>query len=344
MIDAAFADLEPLTGTKFACEVLGKSRSTVHRQRNPKPKMAGPHPAPAPHPAQLTEVERQHVLAVLNSPRFWDKAPAQVWATLLDEGTYLCSVRTMYRVLAAAGQTGDRRPQATHPPRVRPELLAEAPGQVWSWDITRLKGPVEGVYYDLYVMLDIFSRYAVHWEIWPTENGELAKAFIETAIRCNGGQVPHTIHADRGTAMTSKNVTQFLAELRIDQSHSRPRVSNDNPYSEAQFKTLKYCPAFPERFGSIADARAFCDVFFEYYNHEHRHSGIGLHTPASVHFGTAAHVRAERARVLEAAYAAHPERFRRKPVPPSLPARAWINEPQPATIETAEDQHARTTA
>ena len=343
MIDSAFAELEPLTNTKFACEMLGKSRSTVHRHRNPKPPIQGPR-QPMAHPAQLSPAESAQVLATLNSPRFWDKAPAQVWATLLDEGTYLCSIRTMYRILAAAGQTGDRRPLATHPPRVRPELVADGPSQVWTWDITKLKGPAKGVYFDLYVMLDIFSRYAVHWEIWPTENGELAKAFIKNAVINNGGEVPKTVHADRGTAMTSKNVTQFLAELKIDQSHSRPRVSNDNPYSEAQFKTLKYCPAFPERFGSIEDAREFCEAFFDYYNHEHRHSGIGLHTPASVHFDTAKQVQTERNRVLEAAHAAHPERFRRKPVPPPLPDKAWINEPRPATIETTEDQQASNAA
>jgi putative transposase len=296
------------------------------------------------HPAQLSPAEQRRVLEVLNSQRFWEKAPAQVWAMLLDEGVYLCSIRTMYRLLAAAGQTGDRRRQATHPPRVRPELVADGPGQVWTWDITRLKGPVKGVYFDLYVMLDIYSRYIVHWEIWPTENGELAKAFIENAIICNGGAVPNTIHADRGTSMTSRTVTQFLAELKIDQSHSRPRVSNDNPYSEANFKTLKYCPAFPERFGSIQHARDFCEVFAEYYNHEHRHSGIGLHTPASVHFGTANQIRQQRALVLEAAYAAHPERFRSVPVPPKLPDKAWINEPRPSTIETTQDQQATNAA
>ncbi len=296
------------------------------------------------HPAQLSPSECEQVIATLNSERFWEKAPAQVWATLLDEGVYLCSVRTMYRLLAAAGQTGDRRRQATHPPRVRPELVADGPGQVWSWDITRLKGPAKGVYFDLYVMLDIFSRYVIHWEIWPTENGELAQQFIENAIIKNGGAAPGTIHADRGTSMTSKNVTQFLAELKIDQSHSRPRVSNDNPYSEANFKTLKYCPAFPGRFGSIQNAREFCQEFFEYYNHEHRHSGIGLHTPASVHFGTAHEIQRQRAQVLDAAYAAHPERFRRKPVPPALPQKAWINEPQPATIETMEDRQASNAA
>jgi putative transposase len=315
----------------------------VYRHRHPRPRKHGP-PRPAAHPAQLSPAECEQVIAVLNSERFWEKSPAQVWATLLDEGVYLCSVRTMYRLLAAAGQTGDRRRQATHPPRVRPELVADGPGQVWSWDITKLKGPAKGVYFDLYVILDIFSRYVVHWEIWPTENGELARAFIANAVLNNGGTAPKTIHADRGTSMTSKNVTQFLAELRVGQSHSRPRVSNDNPYSEANFKTLKYCPAFPDRFGSIQDAREFCRRFFEYYNHQHHHSGIGLHTPASVHFGTAQQIQRQRAQVLDAAYAAHPERFRRKPVPPALPQKAWINEPQPATIETRQHPQASNAA
>nr|WP_275936326.1 IS3 family transposase [Sinosporangium album] len=336
-MDKAFAELEPVTSTKFACDTLGKSRSTLHRHRNPRPRPPGPHRPPAPHPAQLSPQERRAVIEALNSERFWDKAPAQVWAALLDEGVYLCSVRTMYRLLAGAGQTGDRRGQAAHPPRVRPELVADGPDQVWTWDITRLKGPVKGVYFDLYAMLDIFSRRVVHWEVRPTENGELAKRFIQGAVKANGGAAPRTIHADRGTSMTSKTVAQLLADMNIEQSHSRPRVSNDNPYSEANFKTLKYCPAFPERFGSIQHARQFCEEFFQYYNHEHYHSGIGLHTPASVHFGTAGRIRDERARVLAEAYARHPERFRRRPEPPPLPARAWINEPRPASIETTED-------
>jgi putative transposase len=209
--------------------------------------------------------ERVAVLEVLRSPRFVDKSPAQVWATLLDEGTYLCSISTMYRLLREAGEVRERRAQATHPAKVKPELVARAPNQVWSWDVTKLKGPDRGVYYDLFVMLDIYSRKAVHWMVSPAETAELAKAFIEEAFR--------------GTAMTSKPVAQLLVGLNITRSHSRPRTSNDTPYSEAQFKTLKYCPAFPGRFGSLTDARSFCQRFFDYYNTEHRHSGIGLHTP-----------------------------------------------------------------
>ncbi|MEO5874578.1 MAG: IS3 family transposase [Streptosporangiaceae bacterium] len=332
-MDAAFAEVEPMTNTKFACDLLGKSRSTVHRARHPKPRAEGPTRPRADHPAKLSAEEAHEVIETLNSRRFMDKAPAQAWATMLDEGTYLCSISTMYRLLRAEGLTGDRRRQATHPAKVKPELVATGPDQVWSWDVTKLKGPVKGVTYCLFVMLDIYSRYVVHWEIWPTENGRLARKFIKNCFRFNGGSFPNTIHSDRGTPMTSKNVTGLLADLRIDQSHSRPKVSNDNPYSEANFKTLKYCPAFPGRFGSLQDARAFCTDFFTYYNHEHRHSGIGLHTPASVHLGTATQIRAERARVLAAAYAVNPHRFRRQPSPPALPERAWINKPE-AKIET----------
>lgn len=273
------------------------------------------------------------MIETLNSRRFIDKAPAQVWAVLLDEGTYLCSISTMYRLLRADGMTGDRRAQATHPAKVKPELVADGPDQVWSWDITKLKGPEKGVVYNLYVMIDIYSRYVVHWEIWPAENARLAKRFIKNAIKANSGSVPKTIHSDRGTPMTSKTVNQLLTDLKIDQSHSRPKVSNDNPYSEANFRTLKYCPAFPGRFGSIQDARQFCQQFFTYYNNEHRHSGIALHTPASVHHGTVGQIQTERARVLATAYATNPERFRRKPTPPQLPERAWINQPE-AKIET----------
>jgi putative transposase len=258
----------------------------------------------------LSDAEREQVLAVLDSPRFADKSPGQVWAVLLDEGVYLCSQATMYRLLRERGQSGERRAQAVRPATTKPELEADGPNQVWSWDITKLKGPVRGVYYLLYVIIDIFSRKVVHWEIWPTENGTLAKEFLTNAIAANGGIRPASIHADRGTSMTSNTVTGLLALLGIDQSHSRPHVSNDNPYSEAQFKTLKYCPAFPRRFGSIEDANVFCTQFFIYYNNEHRHSGIGMHTPTSVHDGTAAAIRARRIATLHEAFLAHPERFR----------------------------------
>ncbi|WP_405141975.1 IS3 family transposase [Sphaerisporangium sp. NBC_01403] len=340
MIDEAFAQLEPVVGITAACALTGNSRATVHRRRNPQPHVLGPRPAPASHPAALSAAEREQVLQILRSARFADKAPAQVWATLLDEGIYLCSISTMYRLLRAHGEVRERRRQATHPARVRPELAARGPNEVMSWDITKLKGSVRGVYFDLYVMLDIYSRYVVHWQVAPRETAELAEQFIADAIAANGGIAPKAIHADRGTSMTSKPVAALLADLNITQSHSRPRVSNDNPYSEAQFRTLKYCPVFPGRFASIQDARAFCAEFFSYYNHEHRHSGIGLHTPASVHLDTAAQVRAERAKTLQAAYAANPERFRRKPTPPQLPKTVWINEPPKEKEDPEADQAA----
>ena len=325
----------------MACGLLGKSRATLYRQRNPEPPAGAERREEkprAPHPAALGEDERRQVVDVLDSDRFADKSPAQAWAILLDEGCYLCSIRTMYRVLAAAGQDGgDRRPQAAHPPRVRPELVADGPDQVWTWDITKLKGPWRGIYFDLYAMLDIFSRKAVHWEVHLGENGDLAKEFITNAIIANGGARPVYIHADNGTSMTSKTVAQLLSDLRIEKSHSRPHVSNDNPYSEANFKTLKYCPAFPGSFETLEDARHFSDTFFTYYNTGHRHSGIGLHTPASVHDGTAWAIQAHRQQILDEAFAAHPERFRgRSPLAPALPAKVWINKPRPA-IETLED-------
>jgi len=326
--------MEEAIGISRACQILGKSRATLYRQRNPPQRRESAPRQPFRHPAELSEDERAHVLAVLDSPRFADKSPGQAWAILLDEGTYLCSEATMYRLLRERGQSGERRPQATHPAKKKPELMADGPNQVWSWDITKLKGPARGIYFQLYVILDIFSRKVIWQEIWPTETGTLAREFIERAIAGNGGIAPRAVHADRGTSMTSNTVAGLLATLGIDQSHSRPRVSNDNPYSEAQFKTLKYCPAFPGQFGSIEDARVFCRQFFRYYNNEHRHSGIAMHTPASVHDGTAAKIHARRVATLNAAFLARPERFRgRRPYPPSLPVRVWINQP-PATLQT----------
>jgi putative transposase len=245
VIDTAFVELEPLLGTKPGCELVGKSRATLYRRRNPAPPVAGPSRVPAPHPASLSAAERAQVLAVLRSPRFVDKAPAQVCATLLDEGRYLCSISTMYRLLRSEGEVRERRAQATHPAKVKPELVATAPNRVWNWDITKLKGPDRGVYYDLFVMLDIYSRKVVHWMTAPTETAELAKGFITDAIAANGGTAPDVVHPDRGTSMTSKNVAALLADLGVTRSHSRPHVSNDNPYSEAQFKTLKYSPGVP---------------------------------------------------------------------------------------------------
>ena len=327
MIDDHFDELAKLTCTRRAAALLGRARATHYRRQ--KPPVAGP-PAPRPTPTNaLSETVRRHVLSVLRSPEFCDLAPAQVWARLLDDGIYLCSIATMYRLLAAAGENRERRRQRTHPAKKKPELIATAPNQVWSWDITKLRGPSRGVYYELFVIIDIYSRYVVAWCVAPAETGELAREFIDAAIASQGVERDQlTLHADRGTSMTSKPVAQLLVDLGVARSHSRPHVSNDNPYSEAAFKTLKYCPAFPGSFGSIHDARAFCETFFAYYNHEHRHSGIGLHTPASVHYGTATEIRAQRTATLDAAYAANPDRFRgRRPSPPKLPTVAWINDP-----------------
>lgn len=325
------ADLRAQVGQVRACALVGQSRATAHRRTQPValgPVRRRTRESPA---HKLTDAQAQAVLDELSSPRFAEASVAQTWATLLDEGIYLCSQSTMHRLLRATGAGGDRRRQAAHPPRARPELTATAPGQVWSWDITKIKGPDRGVYYDLYVLLDIYSRYVVGWTIAAREDAAIAEDLIAGAIRTHGA--PKAIHADRGTSMTSKPVAALLADLGITRSHSRPKVSNDNPYSEAQFKTLKYAPDFPDRFGSLADARAHCEAFFGYYNHEHRHSGIGLHTPASVHHGTADQIRAQRAATLEAAYAAHPERFTRPPSPPALPEAAWINDPAKAPAE-----------
>lgn len=332
MIGEHLPDLEAVTSTKRACALLGASRATLYRRRNPPQR---PAPMARPEPAnKLTEAERQHILSVLRSPQYCDLAPAQVWARLLDDGIYLCSIRTMYRLLDIAGENRERRRQRTHPAKKKPELIATTPNQVWSWDITKLQGPQRGIYYQLYVIIDIFSRCGTGWTLACAETGELAEQFIADTLARHGiepGQL--ALHADRGTSMTSKPVAQLLIDLGVDRSHSRPHVSNDNPYSEAGFKTLKYCPAFPGRFGSIEDARAFCTVFFDYYNHIHRHCGIGLHTPASVHYGTAAEVQAQRTATLDAAYAANPARFRhQQPTPPKLPTAAWINQPTPEAL------------
>jgi putative transposase len=326
MINDAFCQLEPLVGTSGACAAVGRPRASHYRRCQP-PRLGPPRPRPTPRNA-LSEAERDVVIDCLHG-RFVDAAPAQAWATMLDEGTYLASESTMYRLLRDGGETGERRRQATHPARTIPELVAEKPNEVWSYDVTKLKGPRRGVHYDLFVMLDIFSRYCPGWMVVDQEDAQVARAWLaEVAASQHIAPGTLTIHADRGSSMTSKPVAVLLADLKIGRTHSRPHVSNDNPYSEAGFKTLKYCPAFPERFGSRQDAIVFCEQFFTNYNEHHRHSGIGLHTPASVHYGTAPAIRAERAVVLNAAYAAHPERFVNKPpTPPRLPDTAWINKP-----------------
>ncbi|WP_344044173.1 DDE-type integrase/transposase/recombinase, partial [Saccharothrix xinjiangensis] len=309
-----------------SCVLTGRSRATHYRHTGVTGPVHGPRPRRRPPPHALDDTERATVLEVLTSPAYRDLAIPQVWARELDEGRYWCSVSTMYRIARAAGQVRERRRVATHPARVRPELLARGPNQVWSWDITALKGPVKGTWYRCYVILDIFSRYVTGWLVAAAEDAVVARDFLADAVARNGTE-PHTIHADRGGAMVSKPVSELLVDLGVLRSHSRPRVSNDNPYSEAQFKTMKYMPDFPDRFGSLEDARAFCEEFFLAYNHEHRHSGIGMHTPASVHFGTADQTRDQRQDVLDRAHTRHPQRFARRPRPPRLPDATWINQP-----------------
>jgi putative transposase len=333
MIDSSVCEIEPLVGTAGACRALGASRASLYRRRQPpRPREHRPRSAPA---RALSAPERAAVSEQLNSERFMDSSPAQVWATLLDEGTYLCSQRTMYRILAAGDQVRERREQRTHPPYTRPELLAQAPNEVWSWDITKLLGPAKWSYYYLYVILDVFSRYVVGWTVQARETGPIAQQLIAQTLekqQIARGQL--TIHADRGTSMTSKPVAFLLADLGVTKSHNRPYTSTDNPYSEAHFKTLKYRPGFPTRFDSIEHARAFARPFFDWYNGEHRHSGIGLLTPSTVHHGQAETVHAARAQVLNTAYAATPERFINKPPhPPALPVAAWINKPDSQEVE-----------
>ena len=280
-------------------------------------------------PRRLSAGERASVLSTLNSERFADCSPAQVYATLLDEGLYLCSISTMYRILRAERQVRERRAQLQRPLYTKPELLATAPNQVWSWDITRLHGPAKWTYFQLYVILDIFSRYVVGWMVAPNESEALAVTLLEqTCGKQQIGRHELVVHADRGSSMTSKSVAFLLADLGVEKTHSRPHVSNDNPYSESQFKTMKYRPEFPRRFASIEEARLFCRSFMDWYNGVHRHSGIGLLTPESVHYGRANALTEQRAVVLAAAYAARPDRFvGGAPQPPRRPLAAWINPP-----------------
>jgi len=284
----------------------------------------------------LSDEERAAVLAQLHADRFADASPAQVYATLLDEGTYLASERTMYRILAANDEVRERRDQLRHPAYAKPELLATGPRELWSWDITKLRGPAKWTWFYLYVILDVFSRYVPGWLVTTRESAALAERLIGDTVEKEGiiaGQL--TVHADRGTSMRSKSVALLLADLGVEKTHSRPHTSNDNPYSEAQFRTLKYRPDFPARFGSLEDARAFLGPFFTWYNEEHRHSGIGLLTPAVVHAGRAERVTAERGLTLARAFQAHPERFvRHPPRPPAMPAAVWINPPKPKEEQT----------
>jgi transposase InsO family protein len=314
------------TSTRAASGLTGIARASVDRDA------ARPTPAPAGRtvPANaLTPAEKARVLAALDAPEFVDAAPAQIYAGLLDQGVYVGSISTMYRILREHAQVVERRRQARHPARTRPELVADAPGQVYCWDITKLAGPVKGCYYDAYVMIDIYSRYIVGVRVHAREEGLLAKEMMCEVFGVHG--IPHVVHADRGTSMTSKTVADLLEDLTVTRSHSRPKVSNDNPHIEAWNKTLKYAPVFPERFASLADARQFLIDFVAWYNECHHHAGIGMHTPSEVHHGRHHAVRARREATLTAARTAHPERFvsaGRLPKILHLPDKVWINKPE----------------
>lgn len=324
---AAAIMLAPSLGVAAACRQMKVKRSTFYYRTKPKP--YGPKPRPVPHPRALSDVELASVLEVCNSSRFVDVSPGEIVATLLDEGSYLGSERTFYRVLGAAGQSKERRNQLTHPAYARPELLAEQPNELWSWDITDLRGPGKWNRFKLYWILDVYSRLAVGWMVAHRESAALAERLIsETAAKHNIDPDQLTVHADRGSSMKSRPVALLLADLGITKSHSRPHTSNDNPYSEAGFKTLKYRPDFPDRFGSIQDAREFCRGFFTWYNTQHRHSGIAMLTPEQVHYGRAPMVLERRAKVLAKAFNEHPERFvAGMPAPAELPGAVWINPP-----------------
>lgn len=321
----ALAFLIPLVGVVAACLALGVSRASYYRARKPRPE-----PKPRPRPARaLTDEERARVLATLDSDEFMDKAPAQVYAKLLEDGEYLCSERTMYRVLAENDQVRERRAQRRHPEYVKPQLVATGPNQVWSWDTTKLPGATKGTYFTLYVIVDIFSRYIVGWQVTKRESAAVAQALIEACCkqqRVTRGQL--TIHSDRGSPMVAKSTAQLYVDLGIAKSHSRPHTSNDNPYSESNFRTLKYRPDMPERFGSVEHARQVIRALVDWYNDEHYHVGLALLHPADVHYGRTADIVAARQRVLDGAHTRHPERFvRGRPVQKSPPSAAWINPP-----------------
>jgi putative transposase len=330
---AAIEELAQKLPVNQACELFGMVRSTLYRSRQPK---APPAKRVRPQPARtLSGAERSQVHELLNSERFVDQSPYEIYATLLDEGSYLCSIRTMYRVLQEQGEVRERRNQLRHPYYRKPELLATAPNQLWSWDITKLRGPATWCYYYLYVMLDVFSRYVVGWLLAEVESTELAEHLVSECCRKQSIKPQQlTIHADRGAVMVAKSLAQLFSDLGIDPSHSRPYTPDDNPFSESQFKTMKYRPTYPDRFESYSQAIDWCRAFFDWYNHQHHHTALGLLTPAVVHLGKANETLTQRQATLDSAYALHPNRFvRGVPVPPTLPAEVWIN-PPPSTKQT----------
>jgi len=330
-------------GITAACKALTVPRSWYYRQKaadglaQEKPELR-----PTPKHA-LSEAEKAKMRTVLNSEQFVDQSPREVYATLLDEGVYLCHWRTMYRILVEHDEVRERRNQRQHPPNTKPQLVASGPNELWSWDITLLTGPARRLFYYLYVILDVYSRFVVGWMVAEGESSGLAETVIAAA--CNKQNIRRdqlTLHADRGSAMRAKTVAQLLADLGVTKTHARPYTPNDNPYSEAQFKTMKYRPNYPDRFDSLDHARSWARVFFTWYNHEHHHTGLGLMTPTVVHHGQVDEVRAKRQRVLDEAYAAHPERFvKGHPIAPKAPGQVWINPPQPATMARTSPAEAR---
>ena len=329
-MNLATEELAKAIGVQAACAALDVPRSTLYRSRQPIREKS----IRSVSPRALSATEKEAVRSELNSERFQDLAPREIYATLLDEGRYLCSWRSMYRILVENEEVRERRNQLRHPNYTKPELLATGPNQLWSWDITKLLGPSKWTYYHLYTIIDVYSRYVVGWLIAERESAALAQELIsETCVRQSIKPGQLTIHADRGTSMTSKSVAFLMADLGVTKTHSRPHVSNDNPYSESQFKTMKYQPDYPSNFGSQVDARAWAQPFFDWYNNDHHHSGVALLTPSDVHYHRADAVLQKRQEVLQKAYEKSPQRFvKGLPVPEQLSEAVWINPPKSATV------------
>jgi len=325
-------------GTESACNAFSLPRSSYYYKSSSATDIALAE-RNLPDFAYSKE-EREEILMVMNSDAYMDKTPYDIHASQLDKGNYLCSVSTMYRILDENNQLKERRNIKRSNNYQKPELLATEANQVWSWDITKLKGPAKWTYFYLYVIIDIFSRFVVGWMVAYRESATLAQKLIkETCEKQKIEANQLTIHADRGSSMKSKAVAFLLSDLGVTKTHSRPYVSNDNPYSESHFKTMKYRPDFPGNFNSMVETREFCRSFFDWYNKEHYHSGIGFLTPESVHYGFADDVLKKRKKVLIKAYEKNPKRFRfKKPNQKNIPKSVWINKPDNIENEEKDDR------
>ena len=327
---ARVAEMGQVCGIAAACQELAVPRSWYYRQQAEPVIVVPVQNRPQPRPAHALSAEEKAIVeTTLNSERFCDLSPRQVYAQLLDDGHYLCHWRTMYRILAEIGQVHERRAQRKKRVYGKPQLKATGPNQVWTWDITLLPGPTRGHFYYLYVILDVYSRYVVGWLLASCESAELAEGLVAATCAKQGIQPEQlTLHADRGSAMRAITLAQLLSDLGVAKSHTRPYTPNDNPFSEAQFKTLKYRPDYPAQFLDWAAAQSWLQAFFHWYNQEHRHTSLALMTPAAVHYGRATQVSQQRQQVLNAAYETHPERFRRgRPVAGTPSQEVWINPP-----------------